>query len=240
MKTEAELDAQRGGAPSRFPRTRHWRRWILASVIVLLVLVVVAAGMYVNFSAEPPLALPASAASAPVGPLDGTWEVASGSIAGYRIQQTVLGMTGDVVGRTNAVTGTIVLANDEVTSGTFGVDLSAVTAGGKAQPQFALSLDTREHPNATFTLARPITLSPAFASGGTITAMATGQLTLNGASRLATVTISGRRDGSTLEVVGSIPVAFSEWGIKGPTGYGVLGSLADHGVAEILLVLHRA
>jgi hypothetical protein len=25
-----------------------------------------------------------------------------------------------------------------------------------------------------------------------------------------------------------------------PTGYGILGSLADHGVAELLLVLHRS
>jgi len=31
---------------------------------------------------------------------------------------------------------------------------------------------------------------------------------------------------------------FSAWDIKVPSGYGLLGSLADHGVAEFLLVLH--
>jgi hypothetical protein len=39
--------------------------------------------------------------------------------------------------------------------------------------------------------------------------------------------------------VGSIPIAFSRWDIKGPAGFGFLGSLADHGIAEFLLVLDR-
>jgi hypothetical protein len=36
-----------------------------------------------------------------------------------------------------------------------------------------------------------------------------------------------------------VPVAFTDWGIKPPQNYGPLGSLADHGLAEFLLVLHR-
>ena len=240
MTIEAELDTRTGSAPDIARRTRHRGRWIVVSVVVILVLVGVAVGIYTNFSAEPPLALPTTAAGAPVGSPDGTWMVAAGSVAGYRIQQTVLGLSGDVVGRTKDVTGTIVVANDVVDSGTFSIDLTTVTAAGKVQPQFATSLDTRDHPRATFTLARPITLGPAFASGESIAATATGQLALNGTSRPVTARISGRRDGSTLEVVGSIPVAFSDWGIRGPTGYGALGSLADHGVAEFLLILHRA
>ena len=58
-------------------------------------------------------------------------------------------------------------------------------------------------------------------------------------TRPVTVTVSGRRDGASLEVAGSIPVAFSRWDIKGPGGLGFLGSLADHGVAEFLLTLHQ-
>jgi len=49
-----------------------------------------------------------------------------------------------------------------------------------------------------------------------------------------------RRDGSMIEVAGSMPVALADWGIVGPTGYSVLGSLADHGTAEFLLVLGHA
>jgi hypothetical protein len=35
------------------------------------------------------------------------------------------------------------------------------------------------------------------------------------------------------------PFAFSDWAIKEPGGFGFLGSLANHGVAEFLLVLNR-
>jgi hypothetical protein len=68
---------------------------------------------------------------------------------------------------------------------------------------------------------------------------ATGLLELNGVSRPVTFTVSGRRSGTALQVAGSIPVAFSSWDITGPSGYGWLGSLADHGVAEFLLILDR-
>jgi hypothetical protein len=45
--------------------------------------------------------------------------------------------------------------------------------------------------------------------------------------------------GSAIQVAGSIPVSFSAWGIQPPGGLGFFGSLADHGIAEFLLVLHR-
>jgi hypothetical protein len=68
-----------------------------------------------------------------------------------------------------------------------------------------------------------------------ITVRATGYLPVHGASHPVTVTISARRDGPSLQAAGSIPVAFSRRGIKGPAGFGFLGSLANHGVAEFFL-----
>jgi polyisoprenoid-binding protein YceI len=138
-----------------------------------------------------------------------------------------------------AVTGTIVVSGDRVTAARLRIDLTAIKVNGKAQPQFAQSLGTREHPVATFTLAHPVTLSPGFSSGAAVTVRATGYLTMHGASQPVTVTISARRDGSSLQAAGSIPVAFSSWGITGPAGAGFLGSLADHGVAEFFLVLRQ-
>ncbi len=225
---------------SRSSRKRHWWRWIAAGVVVLAVLAVLAAVIFIKLQPAPaPLELPTAAASAPAGPLDGTWDVAAGSVAGFRVQETFLGMSNDTVGRTNAVTGITTVTGDRVTAAAFRIGLTTMKAGGKEQPQFAKSLGTQDHPDATFTLTQPVRLSSAFTSGATITATATGQLTMNGASHLVTVTISGRRDGSALQAAGSIPVAFASWGIKGPQGYGFLGSLANHGVAEFLLVLHR-
>jgi hypothetical protein len=58
----------------------------------------------------PPLGLSKTAANTPVGPLDGSWDVAAGSLAGFRIQESAMGMSNDVVGRTNAVAGNIAVS----------------------------------------------------------------------------------------------------------------------------------
>lgn len=131
------------------------------------------------------------------------------------------------------------MSGGRVTAATFRIDLATVTVNGKAQPQIAGSLDTKQHPLATFTLARPVALGPAFASGAEVSVQGTGRLTLRGVSHLVTFSIMGRRDGRGLEAAGSIPVAFATWGISRPAGFGFLRSLADHGLAEFLIVLHH-
>src|ERR1035438_4221818 len=210
MIDEAGRQTLARNVPGRSSRKRHWLRWILAGLGVLVVLVVLAVGAFIKLQPTlSPLVLPTAGASAPAGPLAGTWDVAAGSVAGFRVHETALGISNDTGRRTHAVTRTI------------------------ASP------GPRRQPVATFTLTQPVTLGSAFASGATITATATGQLTMRGISHLVTVTISGRRNGSALQVAGSIPIAFSDWGITGPKGYGFFGSLANHGVAEFLLVLHR-
>ena len=148
-------------------------------------------------------------------------------------------MSNDTVGRTRDVSGSLVVSGRQVASATFRIDLAAVKVNGKTQPQFVTSLHTGRFPVATFTLASPATFGTSLASGGSVRVTAAGQLSLNGVTRPVTVTVSGRRDGAALEVAGSIPVAFSRWGIKGPGGLGFLGSLADRGVAEFVLTLHQ-
>src|ERR1035438_6606648 len=91
---------------SRSSRKHHWGRWILASVAVLVVLVIVAVGAFIKLQPTPsPLVLPTAAASAPAGPLDGTWDVTASSVAGFRVPETFLEWSNDTAGRTNAVTG---------------------------------------------------------------------------------------------------------------------------------------
>jgi polyisoprenoid-binding protein YceI len=160
-------------------------------------------------------------------------------VAGFRVKETVLGFSNDTVGRTSAVTGTLVVSGGRLTSAVIVVDLSTVKVNGKPASQFVRSLRTGRYPEATFTLARPVTLGPAFSAGATIGVTTAGRLELNGVSRPVTLTGSGRRDGTALQVTGTIPVAFSAWGITGPAGFGLLGSLANHGVAEFLLTLHQ-
>jgi polyisoprenoid-binding protein YceI len=212
----------------------------MVGVAVLAVLLVAVAAAAVKLQPVPaPLALPANAAT-PAGPVDGTYRVESGSVAGFRVPQTVIGFTSDVAGRTSDVTGTVTIADGRAATEGLRVGLLALTSGnGKPAPQFAIGLDTRRYPDAAVGLARPLILDPAFTSGTTVTADAAGTLTLRGVTRAVTVRLSLRRDGTGIDVSGSIPVAFADYGIARPKGYGWLGSRADHGVAEFSLVLQR-
>ena len=241
MTGHASQPALAGARPGRPPRKRHWLRWALAGTAVLVVIVLGAVAAFIKLQPAPaPLALPAAIARPPAGPLTGRWDTAPGSVAGFRVPETALGLGNEVVGRTRAVRGSLVVSGDQLVSGTIRVDLRAITVNGKRQAQFAASLGTREYPAATFTLGRPVPLGPAFAAGRRVTADITGRLTMHGVSRLVAVTLPARRSGSVIQAAGRVPVVFAAWRIKGSAGFGFLGSLADHGVAEFLLVLHRA
>lgn len=223
--------------PAAKPRRRHWGRWILGGTGALVVLAVAATGAVITLTPGPaPFRLPAGAA-APSGPLDGTWRVAAGSAAGFRVRETVIGFSNDVTGRTGDVTGTATVAGGQVTNATFHVNLNGISVNGKTrQPQLVRSLGVNAHPFATITLTRPVPLPAAFATGAAVTRTATATLTLNGVTRPVTVALSARRDGTAIEAAGSLPVAFSRFCVAGPRGYGVLGSLASDGTAEFLLV----
>jgi YceI-like protein len=233
-----------GEEPGTRPqRRRHWWRWVLGGVVALIVLAVAVTGIVVKLTPGPaPLALP-KAAAAPSGPLDGSWRVAAGSAAGFRVRETVIGFGNDVTGRTGDVTGTAVVTSTvtggtAVSGATFQVSLDTIKVNGKAdQPQLVKSLGVTAHPVATITLPRPLPLPAAFASGAVVTRTAAATLTLNGTTHPVTVTLSARRDGTAIEAAGSMPVAFAHFRIAGPGGYGFLGSLAGNGTAEFLLIL---
>ena len=223
----------------RASRRRHPLRWILAGAVALVVLVAVAVMIFIKQPAPPPLTLPSGAVSAPSGPVGGTWQVTAGSVAGFRVPESAFGLSNEVVGRTTGVTGTIIISGGRVTHAAFRVPLAGIKVSGKTEPQLASSLDTRKFPVATFGLAGSVHLGPAFASGATITVTAIGEFQMNGTAHEVQVTISARRDGPALQAAGSIPVSFPEWGIKRPAGFGLFGSLADHGTAEFFLILRR-
>jgi polyisoprenoid-binding protein YceI len=222
-------------------RRRRWLRWTIIAIAALVVLLVglVAAGVALQ-PTPAPLALPPNAA-APAGAVDGTYQASSASVAGFRIQQTVLGITGEVVGRTGDVTGAVTIANGQVSDAHLRAGLLALTSGGtEPAPQFGTSLETARYPAATMVLTQPIALDAAFAAGTPVTVRATGTLTLHGVTRTVTATLALRRNAAKIEAAGTVPVSFADYGIAGPQGYGPLGSLADHGTAEFLLVLPRS
>jgi polyisoprenoid-binding protein YceI len=221
-------------------RRQYWRR-IAVGALLLLVAVVVAVELFVALqSVPPPLKLPPGTAVPPAGPLAGDWQIAAGSRAGFRIPETVLLASNEVVGRTTQLTGTAQLTSTQLSHIVVRVDLRAITISGKHQPALATSLDTARYPTGIFTLAQPIALSPSFADGGTARLTARGQLTFNGTTKSVNVVLTARRSGSTIDVAGSTSVLLARWHVAPPAGFGPLGSLADHATAEFLIALHRA
>jgi polyisoprenoid-binding protein YceI len=227
--------------PGRPPRRRRWWHWIVGGTVVVLVLMLGAIAAFLALApSAAPLTLPAGPARQPSGALGGTWRVGTGSVAGFRVAERALGVSNEVGGRTSAVTGSVVIEPGRVTSARFVIGLRSVTVSGKHQAQFAASLSTSAHPVATFALAGPVSLSPSFATGKTVTLQVPGRLTLNGLTRSVTVTLSARRSGSSVQVAGSLPVRFARWRIRQPQGFGPFGSLASRGDAEFLLILRRS
>jgi polyisoprenoid-binding protein YceI len=227
-------------APS--PRRRRRRRWLVGVIVALAVVIVIvaaAAAFVVGQSAPAALRLPRDTPSAPVGTVNGSWRVTAGSIAGFRLPASVIGLSNDVVGRTTAVSGTVSIARGTVTSATFRIDLSSIRVSGKTEPGLAAALDTSAYPVATIRLGRSVGVGPALASGSPISSTASCYLAMRGITRAVTVRFEVRRSGTELQIAGSIPVLLADWGIRAPAGFGFLGSLAGHGIAEFLLVLRR-
>lgn len=225
-------------------RGRRWR-WALAGVAGVAVLAVAGPFVYINFiKSEAPAPLTAATTGAGQSSADpvtaGTYSVASGSQAGYRVKEVLFGQDTEAVGRTSAVSGQITVAGTRVTAGDFSVDLTTVQSDeNRRDNQFQTRImDTATYPTATFKLAQPIELASLPADGATITAKAVGQLTLRGTTREVTVDVSAQRSGGSIRLSGQIPVTFADWNIPNPS-FGP-ASTEDHGLIEFLLVLARA
>ena len=228
-------------------RTRGRGRLVLAGAVLALGLAVGGPFAYINFvQDDAPERLGVATATtgadtaAPTGAsLDGTWTVAGGSQAGYRVEEVLLGQNVEAVGRTSAVTGELTVSGTEVQSGSFSVDLTQVTSDDDRRDDAfeGRIMETATYPTATFELTEPITLAELPADGETVTTTANGELTLHGTTRAVTVELTVQRDGDTVNVSGSIPVTFADYGIANPS-FGPV-TTEDNGEVEFLLALTR-
>jgi polyisoprenoid-binding protein YceI len=240
-------------------RSRHWVRWLLVTVAALVVLAVAGPFVYIHFfdgstpaalSLSPSTSAPATGSTAPgstqtastaaSGPVTGTWTVGSGSTAGYRVNEVLLGQSATAVGRTSTITGHLTIAGTAVTAGTFSVPMDTIHSDkSQRDGQFdGRIMDVAQYPTGTFTLTSPIDLAPLPASGVIKDYTAHGRLTLHGTTRAVTFTLTAELKGGHIEVVGDIPVLFSDYNIQNPSFAGFV-TTQDHGLLEFLLVLDR-
>ena len=190
-------------------------------------------------------AAPATSAAVAAG-LDGTWTVDpsigsfddfSGSFVGYRVTEELVGIgTSTAVGRTPDVTGSLTLAGSTITDATFEADLTTLQSdSGMRDGQLGRQgLETDTYPTATFVLAEPIELEAVPADGATIEATAVGDLTLHGVTKRVEIPLEARLANGVVTVVGSLPVAFADYGMTAPESMRVL-SIDDNGTMEFQL-----
>jgi polyisoprenoid-binding protein YceI len=222
----------------------------LLAVATLVVVGGVAAFLTLGGSDGPaPLALDPStsttaggegAPSTDDGSPDGTWELTDESQAGYRVLEDRLGGVQNIeaVGRTNQVTGGFTVAGTKVTGITATVDVASITSDSSFRDgRFAGSImDAAQFPTATFT-ADEVDLGSVPEIGVTAKVPTTGTLTLKGQSRTVTTNLEVRRTADKVEVLGSIPVVFADYGIETPQPPGL--KVRDEGTVEVLLVAVR-
>ena len=149
-------------ARERSARKHRWRRWVVAGVVIVVVLAFAIPFTYIHFiegTPPPTLVLPKehSHGSSVTVTTQGTWHVGPGSVAGYRVDETLIGQSTTAVGRTSNVSGRVTVANSKVTSATITVDMASVKSD---QPQRDAQFDGRimdvaRYPTATLTLTTP-------------------------------------------------------------------------------------
>ena len=136
--------------------------------------------------------------------------------------------------------GSITIANDQVTAGTFTVDMASVVSDqSQRNAQFdGRIMNVSQYPTGTFALTQPIDLGTIPANGTIKDYAAHGNLTLHGTTKAVTFTLAAEIKNGQIEVQGDIPVLFSDYSIQNPSFAGFV-TTQDHGLLEFLLIFNR-
>lgn len=226
--------------------------WIVGGVVVVVGGAALAFGPsvyadYANSNAEaaptiaastPGTTAPAPAAEVNPDDLSGTWSVAADSFAGYRVDEVLQGNDVTVTGRTTDVTGDLTVDTLSLTAATITVDVASIATDESARDGYFrdTAMEANDFPTATFTLTEPVTLEAPVA-GVAQTVEATGELTLHGVTQAVSVELQAALTDTGGQVVGSIPITFSDYEVEAPN----LGfvSVEDTGSVEFSLTVEQ-
>ena len=208
------------------------RRWpIVAAVVALLVVI---AGAVIWFFVLPDGDDPVadletgkgSGAAVAANALDGTWTVSpgtgdEGTFAGYLVEEVfAAGARRETAnGRTADVTGSVVVADGKVTTGSFRVDTTTLISdqGRRDKAIKDRGLETNRFPEASFVLTGPVTLPATMTDGNVTPVTITGDLTLHGVTAPITTAVDVRPLGNQVTLLARIPIAFDDYGIDAPS-----------------------
>lgn len=218
-------------------------------IIVVVVLAAAAFAIYWFVIRSEPAAKPKITQTPVVegGTVDGTWDVSQGIGEGtfvqYRVHEKFVDglVDNEATGTSTDVTGTMTITGTEVT----GIEVTANLKALKSDDGFRdnaitdRGLETNKFPTASFAATEPITLPGAPTKGTTVKVSANGDLTLHGVTKPVTIELEGRWNGETIQVIGELPILFSDYGITAPTSFRV-AEVDDNGFMEVQLVFTKA
>ncbi len=219
------------------------RGGIITFLLLAVVVAVAGAGafwwFFVRSDAAPPPKLEDTSLAAG-GTVDGAWKVTGGgeSYVQYRVKEQFAGavIETDATGRTNDVTASMTINGTTVSEVNVGANLVGLRSDKERRDSYIRDngLQSHEFPIATFMSTQPITLAQAPQKGEKITTNATGRLTLHGITKSVTFAVQGRWDGTTVQVVGTLPIRFADYGIT-PPNIGGFVSVGGSGTIELQL-----
>jgi polyisoprenoid-binding protein YceI len=189
-----------------------------------------------------PTASPTASAATSPASAAGTWSIASGSQAGYRVREQLAGFSApsDAVGRTSSVHGTLTITGSgssyALSAASLSVDVNTLTSDRSMRDQriHRMGLESDRYPTANFVLGSPISLPADAGNGQAFRVSATGALTIHGVTRTVTILIDARLNGSQIELAGSITFPFSDFGMT-PPSIGGFVSVQDNATMEFQL-----
>lgn len=214
--------------------------------LVVAVLLVVAAGaalwwFFVRSNAAPPPTIEETPVVQGSATPDGTWFLRPGtlgSVVGYRVKEQYANATieSDATGSTSQVTGTMRIAGTTISDVTVTANVKTLRSDRDRRDRAIKrsGLQSDRFPRARFVLTTPITLVAAPKLGERVKADATGRLTLHGITKRVTIPLTGRWDGKRVQVIGTLPITFADYGIT-PPSIGSFVSVAGKGQMELHL-----
>ncbi len=247
-------------------RPRRLGLWVIGGLAVLAILVIGGTWLYIHVIEGPapaPLSLKsaassrasspaasappagsaasASAGTASTSDVPGTWQVASGSIVGYRVNEVLAGQNNVAVGRTSSITGSMSISGTAVTAASFAAQMATIHSDqSQRDGQFdGRIMDTAVYPTGTLTLTSRIALGSLPADGVIRTYHASGNLMLRGRTRPVTFTLQAERTSAGIEVSGAIPIVFADWDIPNPSFSGFV-TTQNHGLLEFLIKFSKS
>lgn len=171
---------------------------------------------------------------------DFDFETASGSFAGFRVDEELTVGSVVAVGRSGGVTGSLTIDAGQLVAAEVTVDMNSIVSNdSRREGAIRRAVGASDNPTATFVLDAPVALPDGLADGETITIDAAGSLTVNGVTNPTTFTINAlvRDDGFGI-VTGSTDIVFEDFNVTPPSAP-IVVSIDDNGIVEFQLVVAK-